>query len=80
VLLQIQTQAVGVELSGNEYKISLVRAGAYIHGSGAHDPIRGWISPTYAQKVPALSLAIEVESTENITFTSEFKFPTVGDA
>lgn len=55
--------------------VSLVRAGEYLYGSGAGDPVRGWVSPTYAQKTPALSLAIEVESSENVTLTSEFEFP-----
>ncbi len=56
---------------------TLFRAGEYLHGSGTPDPVRGWVSPTYAQKAAALSLAIEVESSENIKFTSEFIFPTV---
>lgn len=56
---------------------TLVRAGEYLHGFGAPDPVRGWGSPTYAHKAPALSLAIEVKSTANIKFVSEFKFPTI---
>ncbi|MGC1375455.1 MAG: alginate lyase family protein [Anaerolineales bacterium] len=60
-----------------EYHVSLVRAGEYLLGSGAPDPVRGWVSPTYAQKVPALSLAIDVESSGNVTFTSEFTFPAI---
>ena len=59
------------------YRASLVRAGEYLLGSGAPDLVRGWVSPTYAQKVPALSLAIEVESSGNVTFTTEFTFPTI---
>jgi hypothetical protein len=56
---------------------TIVRAGEYLLGSGAPDPVRGWVSPTYAQKVPALSLAIEVESSANVTFTTEFTLPMV---
>ncbi len=56
-------------------RISLVRAGEYLRGVGAPDPVRGWVSPTYAKKIPALSLAIEVESTENVKLISEFIFP-----
>ncbi len=56
-------------------RISLVRAGEYLRGTGAPDPVRGWVSPTYARKVPALSLAVEVESTENVKLISEFIFP-----
>ncbi len=58
---------------------SLVCAGEYIHGFGSADPVRGWVSPTYAQKAPALSLAIEVESSEDVKFISEFIFPVPSD-
>lgn len=47
---------------------SLVRA-------GETDPLRGWYSPTYAHKLPALSLAVEVQSAEDLTLLSEFIFP-----
>ena len=56
---------------------TLVRAGEYLYGSGPADPVRGWVASTYAQKAPALSLAIEVESSEHVKFISEFKFPKV---
>jgi hypothetical protein len=46
---------------------SLVRA-------GDPDPLRGWFSPTYNVKVPALSLAVEVQSAGNVGFVSEFVF------
>ncbi|HEX9180279.1 MAG TPA: hypothetical protein VF859_07800, partial [Burkholderiales bacterium] len=32
-------------------------AGEYLHGTGDPDPVRGWVSPTYGIKEPALSLA-----------------------
>jgi hypothetical protein len=41
---------------------------------GDIDPLRGWFSPTYNVKVPALSLAIEVQSAGNVGFVSEFVF------
>jgi hypothetical protein len=50
--------------------VSLVRA-------GDPDPLRGWFSPTYGHKLPALSLAIEVQSADNVQFTSEFIFPSI---
>jgi hypothetical protein len=59
------------------YRASLVRAGEYLLGAGAPDPVRGWVSPTYAQKIPALSLAIEVESSGNVTFTTELTFSAI---
>jgi hypothetical protein len=55
--------------------LSLVRAGATVYGSGPQEPTRGWTSPTYALKVPALSLALEARSTNDVQFISEFKFP-----
>jgi hypothetical protein len=55
--------------------VSLVRGGELIHGWTQADPTDGWVSPTYGQKVPALSVAVEVRSSQSIQFTSEFKFP-----
>jgi hypothetical protein len=43
--------------------------------SQAEMTIRGWVSPTYGVKVPALSLAIESKSANDVQFTSEFVFP-----
>lgn len=57
-------------------QIGLIRAGQWLQGSGQFSPTFGWASPTYAHKMPALSLAIEVESDQNVKFTSEFRFPT----
>jgi hypothetical protein len=57
------------------YQISLARAGELIHGSGEVLPIDGWVSPTYGQKAPALSLAIDVVSDYNVLFMSLFTFP-----
>ena len=55
--------------------VSLVRAGENLYGSTAADPIRGWTSPTYGVKVPALSLAVEIRSADAVQFVSEFIFP-----
>jgi hypothetical protein len=46
---------------------SLIRA-------GDPAPLRGWFSPTYSLKLPALSLAVEVQSAGNVVFVSEFIF------
>jgi hypothetical protein len=56
-------------------RTGIIRAGELIHGDGLVSPIFGWVSPIYEHKVPALSLAVEVQSVGNIKFTSEFKFP-----
>ncbi len=39
------------------------------------EPIRGWVSPTYGVKMPALSLAVEIRSADDVQFISEFLFP-----
>ena len=55
--------------------ISLFRAGEILSGSASPDAIRGWVSPTYGVKNPALSLAIETMSADDVQFVSEFIFP-----
>jgi hypothetical protein len=72
VALMIRTTP---RLSDLQTVLSLVRAGEYIHGSGALDPVRGWTSPTYGVKIPALSLALDVSSTGTVEFASEFILP-----
>ena len=54
---------------------SLVREGEILAGSSAPCPSRGWASPTYGIKVPALSLVIEAESANEVKFATEFIFP-----
>ncbi|GAB4520687.1 MAG: alginate lyase family protein [Anaerolineales bacterium] len=51
--------------------LSLVRAGELLYGEAPADPVRGWFSPTYGVKIPALSLAIHVESAPPLHFTTE---------
>ncbi|MBI5951682.1 MAG: alginate lyase family protein [Chloroflexi bacterium] len=54
---------------------SLVRSGELLHGQRDVLPYEGWVSRHYGGKSPALSLALEVTSEFNVTFTSEFVFP-----
>jgi hypothetical protein len=54
---------------------SIVRAGEALLDSPASDPARGWVSPTYGVKLPALSLSVTAHSRAEIIFTSEFSFP-----
>jgi len=56
--------------------LSVVRAGEQIHGSAEPRPFEGWFSPTYGLKIPALSFAVEVPASGNVTFATEFRFPT----
>jgi hypothetical protein len=54
---------------------SLVRSSELLHGQRDVLSYEGWVSRCYGQKFPALSLALEVTSEYNVTFTSEFTFP-----
>jgi len=53
---------------------SLVRAGELIYGQRDAQPYDGWVSRTYGQKSPALSFAVEVTSSRDVEFVSEFIF------
>ncbi|MBI4732869.1 MAG: alginate lyase family protein [Chloroflexi bacterium] len=66
-------------VTNNELQISLVRAGELLLGSAPSDPTRGWTSPTYGVKIPALSLAIIAESPGEIVFSTEFAFAPVAN-
>jgi hypothetical protein len=48
-----------LESSGLVHQVQLARAGKLLAGADAVHPATGWISPTYGQKYPALSLAIK---------------------
>ncbi|MDI6770446.1 MAG: heparinase II/III family protein [Anaerolineales bacterium] len=73
IMLALQTDP---PLSTLHSLISLARGGELIYGEGSVLPIRGWASPTYGVKIPALSFTLEVTSAETVKFTSEFSFPT----
>ncbi len=62
-------------LSIPESRISLIRAGELVYGRRNPLPFEGWVSPTYGQKAPALSLAFEVTSDREFSFITEFIFP-----
>lgn len=53
----------------------LISSGSAVHGSAQGLETRGWVSPTYGVKTPALSLAIETRSANDVQFISEFNFP-----
>lgn len=56
-------------------KLSLVRAGELLHGHANVSPIDGWVSPTYGQKLPALSCSLQVTSQNDVKFSTLFIFP-----
>jgi hypothetical protein len=61
--------------SNRKLEIKLVRAGELLVGSGNISPIMGWVSPTYGEKVPALSFIIEVAQSIPIELKSEWILP-----
>jgi hypothetical protein len=56
-------------------KAQISRAGQMIYGYGMVSPTWGWSSPTYAEKIPALAFAVEVEASLPIHLTSEWDLP-----
>jgi hypothetical protein len=58
-----------------ELEPSLARAGELLHGSGEVEPTRGWFSPTYAHKTPALSFVIKAEAPSPINLITTWEFP-----
>ena len=56
-------------------QVKLMRAGEVVFGPGEAAPFEGWSSPTYGQKIPALSLSVEVGSSSHALVASEFNFP-----
>lgn len=75
---------VGLQIAvtgGGSIDMNMVRAGGQVFTSGLdgrkslpEEIIRGWASPTYGVKVPALSLAVETKSANDVQFISEFTF------
>ena len=54
---------------------SIARAGELLIGEGPIEPHRGWVSPTYNYKIPALSFAITTQAVPPITLVSKWDFP-----
>lgn len=59
-------------------RLTLARAGQVLHGTGSILPIDGWTSPTYGLKQPALSLAVEVRSSQSFSFLTRIDLPRSG--
>jgi hypothetical protein len=74
VVLQV---SVSAQSPNRNLKSSIVRAGELLYGIGAVSPVRGWVSPTYGEKTPALSFAIDIESFFPVKLVSTWSFPNV---
>jgi hypothetical protein len=53
----------------------LVRAGKPLVGDPSASPTRGWVSPTYGVKLPALSFAVQARSRLPLTLTTTWRLP-----
>jgi hypothetical protein len=56
-------------------RLSLIRAGKVLQGQEPAQPFEGWISPSYGQKLPALSLSLTAQASHTCSFTTEFVLP-----
>ena len=66
---------IEITVRGRRFAVSLLRAGEPLLGLGAPAPTRGWYSPTYGVKIPALSFALQTPPATEATFTTTFHFP-----
>jgi 8-oxo-dGTP pyrophosphatase MutT (NUDIX family) len=68
-----------VSVSGSKqtdsFQVSLARGGELVYGTGPVEPTRGWVSPTYGVKLPALSIAVSITSRLPLEISSEWLLP-----
>ncbi len=72
VALEIQATAGQRSLP---VSLTLYRAGERLAGAGPENPLAGWISPTYALRVPALSLVCELHDALPLTLFTHWRLP-----
>lgn len=56
-------------------QVRLIRAGEILSGPAGSFPNHGWFSPTYAHKLPTLSLRVELSAPPPLTISTEFILP-----
>ena len=59
----------------NNDPLYIIRAGELVHGSGAASNQKGWHSPSYNQKIPALSINYEIEVNIPFSVTTTWQLP-----
>jgi hypothetical protein len=62
-------------ISLQNVSLQLVRAGKLVYGSGEANLINGWYSPTYGEKIPALSCILEVTHSLPVMIMSRWILP-----
>jgi hypothetical protein len=65
---------IGIE-SEQPLAIWLIRAGERVAGNAEADPVLGWVSCTYGEKQPALSLVADIKATPPFTLTTTWDLP-----
>jgi len=55
-------------------KFTFYKKGKPISEEAQEEPLLGWFSPTYGQKIPALSIRYSVTHALPLTITSRFTF------
>jgi len=55
-------------------ELTFYNKGRQISGNAQEEPLLGWFSPTYGQKLPALSIRYSVTQALPVTITSRFTF------
>lgn len=68
----VEVQGKASQQSPIEVTLQLVRAGELLYGEGPVSPIWGWRSPTYGDKMAALSLRLLVRGALPLAFVSRF--------
>jgi len=66
--------ALANETTAQTY-LQMVRAGKVVAGPGSAPAILGWVSPTYNQKIPALSFRFFIEGVLPLSFSSDWFLP-----
>jgi hypothetical protein len=61
--------------SNTHLQASIFRAGELLHGEDSVSPTRGWVSPTYGVKLPALSIVVTTVGDLPLTLISKWEFP-----
>lgn len=64
-----------IRFQEGEPEYQLARAGENLYGDAPPDPVCGWFSPTYAEKIPALSLAAVATALPPLTITTLIELP-----
>lgn len=67
--------ATRIKKEHNPVEVRIYRAGEAVYGSEQDEPIKGWSSPTYGYKIPALSLEVSTKSRLPIRFKTLWNLP-----